>query len=99
MDSAQRILEIVAQVPRGQVATYGQIAELAGLPRAARLVGQVLARAQSYGDYPCHRIVNHAGRLAPGWPEQASRLRHEGVVLTPYADGLHADLHRFQWKR
>ena len=34
-----------------------------------------------YGDYPCHRVVNHAGRLVPGWGEQAELLREEGVFL------------------
>lgn len=47
-----------------------------------------------YGDYPCHRVVNHAGRLAPGWPEQAELLRDEGV---PLRDDTHADM-RFQWR-
>ena len=95
---AHQILQIVAQVPSGRVATYGQIAELAGRPRSARLVGRVLADAQEYGDYPCHRSVNHAGRLVPGWEDQAELLISEGVTLTDYADGPHVDLRRFQWE-
>ena len=56
--------------------------------------GRVLRDASLYGDYPCHRVVNHAGRLAPGWPEQAELLRDEGV---PLRDDNHADM-RFQWR-
>lgn len=64
------ILSVVAEIPEGRVASYGQIAALIGRERNARLVGKVLSRAELYGDYPCHRVVNHAGRLAPHWPEQ-----------------------------
>ena len=55
------ILAVVAEIPRGRVATYGQIARLIGRDRNARLVGKVLSMAEIYGDYPCHRVVNHAG--------------------------------------
>ena len=69
-DLAYEILSAVEEVPEGKVATYGQIAKLIGRSKNARLVGQVLSRAEYYGDYPCHRIVNHCGRLVPGWEEQ-----------------------------
>ena len=59
------ILSVVEEIPAGKVATYGQIAKLIGRDRNARLVGRVLRIADYYGDYPCHRVVNHAGRLAP----------------------------------
>lgn len=65
-DLAYEILSAVEEVPEGKVATYGQIAKLIGRSKNARLVGQVLSRAEYYGDYPCHRIVNHCGRLVPG---------------------------------
>ena len=61
------ILSVVEEIPEGTVASYGQIARLIGRDRNARLVGRVLSMAQFYGNYPCHRVVNHAGRLAPGW--------------------------------
>lgn len=61
------ILSVVEEIPPGQVATYGQIARLIGRERNARLVGRVLRMAGHYGDYPCHRVVDHSGRLAPGW--------------------------------
>lgn len=88
------ILSAVGEIPAGRVATYGQIARLIGREKNARLVGRVLSQAQRYGDYPCHRVVNHAGRIAPGWPEQAFLLEREGVALK---DDQHVDLTSFQW--
>lgn len=60
------ILSVVEEIPKGCVATYGQIARLIGRDKNARLVGKVLSMAEYYGEYPCHRVVNHAGRLVPG---------------------------------
>lgn len=77
------ILSVVEEVPAGKVASYGQIAKLIGRDRNARLVGKVLSRADLYGDYPCHRVVNLAGRLAPGFPEQRALLEAEGVAFQP----------------
>ena len=88
------ILAVVEEIPRGKVATYGQIARLIGRERNARLVGKVLSRAEYYGRYPCHRVVNHAGRTAPSWPEQKALLAAEGVLLRE--NGC-VDLKRFQW--
>lgn len=89
------ILSVVEEIPEGQVATYGQIAGLIGREKNARLVGKVLGMAEFYGKYPCHRVVNHAGRLAPGWPEQAFLLQQEGVLLK---DNHCVDLKKYQWK-
>jgi methylated-DNA-protein-cysteine methyltransferase-like protein len=69
------ILSAVGEIPEGNVATYGQIARLIGRPKNARLVGRVLSQAERYGDYPCHRVVDHSGRLVPGWDAQAARGR------------------------
>ena len=69
------------EIPEGCVATYGQIARLLGREKNSRLVGKVLSMAEYYGQYPCHRVVNHAGRPAPGWREQEELLREEGVEL------------------
>ena len=66
-DLVYEILSVVEEIPVGTVATYGQIARLIGRDRNARLVGKVLSMAQYYGNYPCHRVVNHTGRLVPGW--------------------------------
>lgn len=73
------ILSVVSEIPFGKVATYSQIARLTGREKNARLVGRVLRNADRYGDYPCHRVVNHCGRTAPGWPEQPFILLKEGV--------------------
>lgn len=88
------ILSVVEEIPEGRVATYGQIARLIGREKNARLVGKVLSMSQYYGSYPCHRVVNHAGRLAPGFPEQADRLEQEGVTRK---DSAHVDLNKYQW--
>ena len=77
------ILSVVEEIPAGRVASYGQIARLIGREKNARLVGRVLSLAQFYGDYPCHRVVNHAGRLAPHFPEQRQLLLAEGVTFLP----------------
>lgn len=63
-DLIYEILSAVGEIPYGRVATYGQIARLIGRDKNARLVGRVLSRAEYYGDYPCHRVVNHQGRTA-----------------------------------
>ena len=88
------ILSVVAEIPEGKVATYGQIARLIGRDKNARLIGKVLGLAEKYGEYPCHRVVNHAGRLVPGWPDQGVLLQQEGVELK---DSRHVDLKQYQW--
>ena len=89
------ILSAVEEIPEGRTATYGQIACLIGREKNARLVGKVLSRAEYYGSFPCHRVVNHAGRLVPGWTEQADLLRQEGV---PMKDDTHVDLKKCRWE-
>ena len=89
------VLSVVAEIPQGRVATYGQIARLIGRERNARLVGRVLAMSHWYGSYPCHRVGNHAGRLVPGWSEQEELLRREGVFLKE--NGC-VDLALYQWR-
>lgn len=89
------ILSVVAEIPEGKVASYGQIARLIGKDKNSRLVGKVLSRAEFYGDYPCHRVVNHAGRLAPHFYEQRKRLLDEGVRFK--ANGW-VDMKRYQWE-
>lgn len=89
------ILCVVEEIPEGKVATYGQIAKLIGREKNARLVGKVLSMAEYYGNYPCHRVVNHAGRLAPGWPEQRLLLEEEGVAMK---NDTHVDVKKYQWE-
>lgn len=88
------ILSVVEEIPEGKVATYGQIARLIGRDKNARLVGKVLSMAEFYGRYPCHRVVNHAGRLAPGWQEQGFLLQEEGVS---FKDENHVDMKKNHW--
>ena len=90
------ILEAVGEIPLGKVASYGQIARLTGHDKNARLVGRILSEAQFYGDYPCHRVVNHAGRTAPHWPEQRELLEDEGVG---FKENGCVDMKRFQWEQ
>ncbi len=93
-DLIYEILAVVQEIPEGSVATYGQIARLIGREHNARLVGKVLGMAGSYGQYPCHRVVDHKGRLVPGWAEQGELLRREGI---PMKDSCHVDIRRCQW--
>ena len=80
-DLVYEILSVVEEIPEGKVASYGQIARLVGRDRNARLVGKILGMSAYFGNYPCHRVVNHAGRLAPHFPEQRERLLAEGVTF------------------
>lgn len=88
------IYSIIEEIPIGYVATYGQIARLIGKPKNARLVGRALKMSFQYGDFPCHRVVNHQGRISPGWPEQIDLLKREGVT---FKDDYHVDLKKHQW--
>lgn len=94
-DFAYEVLSVVEEIPEGCVATYGQIAQLIGRPKNSRLVARVLSHAEHYGSFPCHRVVDHAGRLAPGWPEQAVLLRQEGVAMK---DENHVELKMCRWE-
>ena len=93
-DLIYEVLSVVEEIPEGRVATYGQIARLTGRDRNARLVGRILSMSEFYGDYPCHRVVNHAGRTAPGFSDQRRLLQEEGVEFR--ANGC-VDLKKYQW--
>ena len=88
------ILAVVEEIPEGKVASYGQIAALIGREKNSRLVGKVLSMAEFYGDYPCHRVVNHAGRTAPGWREQRGLLEAEGVE---FRENGCVDMKKYRW--
>lgn len=94
-DLIYEILSVVDEIPEGKVATYGQIARLIDRPKNARLVGRVLSMAEYYGKYPCHRVVNHAGRLAPGFEEQKKRLEAENIGMK---DENHVKIKEYQWE-
>lgn len=75
------ILSIVSEIPEGKVASYSQIAALAGYLKNARKVGKILSQANLYGEFPCHRVVHQDGSLVEGWQEQKRLLQEEGVVF------------------
>ena len=81
------ILAVVVTIPFGKVASYGQVAALAGLPKHARLVGRVLSRMDDSSEVPWHRVINAKGRISLsrlddlGFNEQQARLLSEGVVI------------------
>jgi len=85
---------VVEEIPKGKVATYGQIAKLSGYDRNSRLVGKALKFSNMYGKYPCHRIVNSVGRLVPSWKEQRKLLLEEGVY---FKENGKVDLKKSQW--
>ena len=99
-NSYQKIYEIVAQIPRGCVATYGQVAALAGNPRWARVVGYALHVNPDPAHIPCHRVVNRQGCLSEafvfgGVNRQKLLLEEEGVAV----EENRVDLARYQWKK
>lgn len=94
-----KIYKAVMQIPAGKVATYGQIAAMAGNGNAARVVGNALHINPAPGVIPCHRVVNAQGRLAPqfafgGSGEQQRLLEAEGVEV----DDDHVDLKKYQFR-
>ncbi|KMZ52633.1 MGMT family protein [Dorea sp. D27] len=96
----EKIYDVVGQIPEGNVASYGQIAELAGNRRWARVVGYALHIVPDSADLPCHRVVTKEGRvsdafLSDGVNRQVELLEKEGVAL---ADGR-VDMERYQWKK
>lgn len=100
-DAYRRIYAAVRRIPRGRVATYGQVARLAGLPRHARQVGYALHALPEGTDVPWQRVVNAAGAVSPRADprfagEQRTRLEREGVVFG--AKGR-ITLARYQWGR
>lgn len=91
-NDADRILNAVRAIPRGEVAAYGEIARRAGLPRRARLVARVLSR-NTDDALPWHRVVRADGRVAfpegsDGHLEQCRRLRAEGVSVVDGRVGM-----------
>ena len=94
------IYEVVKQIPKGCVATYGQVAALAGSRRWSRVVGYALHANPDPEHIPCHRVVNRFGEVSRafafgGENRQIQLLEAEGVE---FVDGK-VDLKRFQWKR
>ncbi len=100
MNTFEKIYEVVRQIPRGKVATYGLVALLAGNPRLARVVGYALHVNPEPGVIPCHRVVNRMGEVSTafafgGENMQRILLSEEGIEFTP--DGK-VDLNIYLWK-
>ena len=97
--TTQRILSTVDSIPRGKVATYGQVATLAGLPRRARLVGRVLSELPPNSQLAWFRVLNASGaislRRSGGAREQRRRLEAEGVAFNRSG---RVDLRTFGWR-
>ena len=90
MSVFEKIYEVVKTIPKGRVATYGQVAFLAGNPRWARVVGYALHNNPSPETIPCHRVVNREGKVAEafvfgGGGAQRTLLENEGIKFE--ADG------------
>lgn len=93
----QRIYQILAAIPAGSVTTYGDIARLAGSPRAARQVGSVLKRLPEGSTLPWHRVINSTGQISligDDLLRQREALIHEGVEVS--RDGK-IPLKRYRW--
>ncbi|WP_075180490.1 MGMT family protein [Pantoea sp. 1.19] len=93
----QRVWQVIAAIPAGRVATYGDIARLAGSPRAARQVGGVLRRLPEGSTLPWHRVINHNGALSlQGERRQRQReaLRREGIDVN---EAGRLALARYRW--
>jgi len=101
MSTYEAIYAVVRQIPIGKVATYGQVAELANLPRQARLVGYALYRVDPASDIPWHRVINAKGEISEspfrqgGDYLQRSRLEQEGIEFSPTGK---ISLHVYQWQ-
>ena len=96
---SELVRSAVKRIPRGRVATYGQIAKLAGNPRAARGVVWILHSSSGKHGLPWHRVVNSRGVIAlkpgAGFEEQLMRLMDEGVRVGRNGQ---IDLKEYRWK-
>ena len=94
-----RIWDTIRDIPRGNVASYGQVAEIAGIPRGARQVGYALRHLPDGHDVPWHRVLQVSGKIAfdkgsRGYREQSKRLVAEDV---PVVSGK-VDMNKYRWQ-
>ena len=96
---APMIFQVIAQIPYGQVASYGQIARLAGIPKHSRLVGYVLKHMDADSSLPWYRVINSQGKISlsklndQGQNIQAQLLMAEGILVI----GDKVKMKEFQW--
>jgi methylated-DNA-protein-cysteine methyltransferase-like protein len=95
----RRIWDTILDIPAGKVASYGQLAEIAGIPRGARQTAYALRHAPDELQLPWYRVITASGKIAfengsPSFREQRDRLRAEGVVV----NAGKIDMERFRWQ-
>lgn len=93
----EKVIEIVNQIPKGKVTTYGNVALLAGIPRGARTVGWILHSSKK--DIPWQRVINRHGFISIKSPEhpkqlQKALLEQEGIAVS---DDFIVDLNKYGW--
>lgn len=98
MNTFEKIYEVVKRIPKGKVATYGQIAQLAGNSGWSRVVGYALHANPDPDNIPCYRVVNRFGMLAPafafgGADEQSKLLRDDGIEVVENS----VNLEKYLW--
>jgi methylated-DNA-protein-cysteine methyltransferase-like protein len=94
-----RIWETICEIPRGSVANYGQIAEIAGVPRGARQVGYALRHLPEGHEVPWHRVLQSSGKIAfekgsSSYKEQGKRLMMEDVAVVAGK----VDMNKYRWQ-
>jgi methylated-DNA-protein-cysteine methyltransferase-like protein len=99
-ETVRRIHEVIRRIPRGRVATYGQIAKLAGIPGHARQVGYALSSLSGEERIAWHRVINSRGQISARSEPNAERhqralLEHEGIVFDEHS---RISLRRFLWQ-
>lgn len=97
-ERSKKVYEYLLKIPNGKVVTYGQIATYLGNPRLARVVGNILHNNPDENKYPCYKVVNAKGRLAPsfafgGMDKQKEKLQADGIEVK---DDM-VDLSKYQW--
>lgn len=95
---SKKVYEYLLKIPKGKVVTYGQIAAYLGNPRLARVVGNILHNNPDGDKYPCFKVVNAKGRLAPsfafgGVDIQEERLQDDGIEVIDNT----VNLRKYQW--
>lgn len=96
----EKVYEVVRQIPKGKVATYGQIAKIIGEPRKAKIVGWALHSNPYKETVPCHRVVNRNGELSGsfafgGMEVQRKLLEEEGII---FDENGRINLQKYLWK-
>jgi methylated-DNA-protein-cysteine methyltransferase related protein len=99
IEIAEQVWQVIVMIPKGTVATYGQIAALAGLPGGARSVGRILSKLPAGSRIPWHRVVNASGGISlpqgsVGHSRQRIRLEKEGVLFNKSG---RIPLRQFRW--